>query len=210
LHTLAKSLKNIPHYGLTFLSDGIRLLGIGEKNIMLWDAASGNQLWLVPMKGLAYSELYSNEDGSRAIFVNNKQVLICINTENGQSCWEYKLLGKKEENKAKSIFMVGNFVLIVCEAGDLRLLELSTGKELQRTQLYAAGNATACLDGSKLIVVHSDTAIAHYDISDWLQTAAIEVVEKKKAPVVSPTTIQTSSTADISGKTVLFTGTLSI
>ncbi len=209
LHKLAKHQKNTPVYGMKFLSDGIRFAGIGEKFIALWDAAEGKQIWQQAIKNATYADIQSDPEG-KYLFVNNsKQQFFCFDALNGNTQWEYSFLAKKEQNKLKAAFVSGKFVLLVAEAGDIRLLDITNGKELQKTVLNDFGISAACLDGNKLIVIHSNTALAHYDMSDWFGTTL--KTEGKKSDKTADKTIGIAvSTTDFKGKSLLFTGTLSV
>ena len=83
LHQVAKHQKNTPVYGMHFLSDGIRVFGIGEKFIALWNAETGAELWKVALKSLSYTSINSDADGQFIYFSNSKELLYCVDTSNG-------------------------------------------------------------------------------------------------------------------------------
>jgi WD40 repeat protein len=212
LHSLAKHQKNTPVYGMKFLADGIRFVGLAEKFLALWDASKAKQLWQIPFKNAGYTNIVTDPDGKFVFVKNTKEILFCIDAENGNMVWEYSFQAKKDSNKIQGIFVSGNNLLLIGSSGDARLLNISDAKENHKTILDNSGIAAADLEGNILYAVHSNTALAHYDFSDWLDAAPTKTKSsaKKSQEKTELKTTEIATGTDFKGKNLLFTGTLTV
>jgi WD40 repeat protein len=178
-HILAQTKKNVPSEGLEFLGESQKLVSLAEKFVEVWDLDTKTQVWRTDLKiGMNYGTLDTHEAGTHIFVQKNKQVLTCLDAENGRILWVYEPRKEKTKDKTdksaktiefRSVFGRHNYVICLMQNGDLRALDLATGEVLHRLKVHEEGSVCAALaPDNSIFIINIDTSVSRFDLQHWL------------------------------------------
>ncbi len=176
---LANTKKNMPTEGLEFLGESPLLAGVGEGFVAVWNAETKTEVWRTPLKtGLNYGKLHTHETGSHLFVLKKKCILTCLDATDGTILWQYEPRKEKpaikNDKSAKtiefrSVFGRNNQVICLMQNGDLRALDIATGKVLHREKAHEKGSICAALaPDNSIYIINEDTSVSRFDLQDWL------------------------------------------
>jgi WD40 repeat protein len=176
---LAETKKNVPSEGLAFLGESQNLVSLADKFVEVWDLDTKTQVWRTDLKiGMNNGKLHTHEAGTHILVQKNKNTLTCLDATNGNILWIYEPRKEKTTDKTDksaktiefaSVFSKNDLVLCLMKNGDLRALDVATGKVVHREKTHEIGSICAALaPDNTIFIINTDTSISRFDLQDWL------------------------------------------